>query len=105
MSRVNVLLLLALMISSIYLVRVSYESRRLFAQLDREQNQQRRLETEFGRLQTERQAQATPSRVEKTAREKLGMRSATPAVTQYVIAPVARAIPGGAVASATGGAR
>jgi len=65
-------------------VRVSYESRRLFAQLDREQSQQRRLETEFGRLQTERQAQATPSRVEKTAREKLGMRSATPAITQYV---------------------
>jgi hypothetical protein len=43
--------------------------------------------------------------VEKTAREKLGMRSATPAVTQYVIAPVARAIPGGVAASVAGGAR
>ena len=105
MSRLNVLLLLALMISSIYLVRVSYESRRLFAQVDREQGQQHQLETEFGRLQTERQAQGAPSRVEKTAREKLGMHSATPAVTQYVSAPVARAIPGGAVASAAGGAR
>jgi cell division protein FtsL len=104
MSRLNVLLLLALMVSCIYLVRVSYESRRLFAQLDREQSQQHQLETEFGRLQTERQAQATPSRVEKTAREKLGMHSATPAVTQYVAAPVVRAIAGGAAASA-GGAR
>jgi cell division protein FtsL len=104
MSRLNVLLLLALMVSCIYLVRVSYESRRLFAQLDREQSQQHQLETEFGRLQTERQAQATPSRVEKTAREKLGMHSATPAVTQYVAAPVVRVIAGGAAASA-GGAR
>ena len=34
--------------------------------------------------QAERQAQATHIRVEKTAREKLAMRTATPAVTQYV---------------------
>ena len=61
-----------------------YESRRLFTEVDRAQARQRQLETEFGRLQTERQAQATPSRVEATAREKLGMRTATPAITQYV---------------------
>jgi cell division protein FtsL len=34
-TRVNLLLLLALLLSSLYLVRVSYESRRLFAELDR----------------------------------------------------------------------
>ena len=85
MNRVNVLLLMVLMASCLYLVRVSYESRRLYAEVDRAQGQQRQLETEFGRLQTERQAQATPSRVEATAREKLGMR--TPAITQYVAAP------------------
>ena len=84
MSRLNVLLMMVLMASCLYLVRVSYESRRLFTEVDRAQSRQRQLQTEFGRLQTERQAQATPSRVEGTARDKLGMRTATPAIKQYV---------------------
>jgi cell division protein FtsL len=33
--RINVVLLLVLIASSLYLVRVSYESRRLFAELDK----------------------------------------------------------------------
>ena len=37
MTRINLLLLLALVLSSVYLVRVSYESRRLFAALDKAQ--------------------------------------------------------------------
>lgn len=89
MNRLNVLLLAALVVSSIYLVQIAYETRRLFSDLDRAQSQHRQLDVEFERLQAERQAQATPSRVEKAARERLAMRSATPAVTQYVIVPVA----------------
>ena len=84
MTRLNVVLLIMLLASSTYLVRVSYDARRLFAELDRAQGEERQLDTEFGRLTTEKQSQATPLRVEKTAREKLGMRSATPAITQYV---------------------
>jgi len=84
MTRLNALLLIALVGSSLYLVRVSYESRRLFAELDRAQQHAGALEHEHERLQLERRSQATPLRVEKVAREKLGMRSATPAVTQYV---------------------
>jgi len=84
MTRLNVLLFVALVFSSLYLVRVSYDARRLFAELDRAQNEERALDTEHERLKAERQAQATPLRVEKTAREKLAMRNATPAVTQYV---------------------
>ena len=84
MTRLNLLLLVALILSSLYLVRSSYESRRAFAELDRAREEQRRLDTEFNRLQAERQAQATHLRVEKMAREKLAMRTATPAVTQYV---------------------
>ena len=66
------------------ILRVSHESRRLFAALDRAQNQERVLGNEFERLKSEKQSQATPLRVEKTARDKLAMRGATPAVTQYV---------------------
>jgi cell division protein FtsL len=84
MTRINVVLLVMLLASGLYLVRVSYDARRLFTELDRAQGEERQLDTEFERLKAEKQAQATPLRVEKTAREKLGMRTATPAITQYV---------------------
>lgn len=96
MTRVNVLLLLALMVSALYLVRTSYDSRRLFAALDRAQSDARQLEIEHERLKADKQSQATPLRVERVARDRLGMRNATPAVTQYVT-PMASA------ASAAGG--
>ena len=63
---------------------MQYESRRLYAEIEKAQNEFRKLEVEHERLQVERRAQATPARVEKLAREQLQMRPATPAVTQYV---------------------
>jgi cell division protein FtsL len=86
MSRLNFVLLLVLMASSVYLVRVSYDARRLFTELDRGRSEERLLDSEHERLKAEKQAQATPLRVEKAARDKLAMRTATPAVTQYVVA-------------------
>ena len=85
MTRVNLLLLAALLGSCLYLVKTAYESRRLFHALDRARVQSAQLDTEFKRLDAERQAQATHLRVEKMAREKLRMRTATPAVTHYVV--------------------
>jgi cell division protein FtsL len=84
-SRLDIVLLLALLASSLLLVRTSYEARRLFTDLDRARAEQRRLDADFQRLDAERQAQATHLRVEKVAREKLAMRGATPAVTTYVV--------------------
>ena len=84
MSRLNLVMLLAVLASAMYLVNVQYESRRLFSALDRAAAEARQLETEHDRLQVEKRAQATPLRVEKLARERLQMRSATPAVTHYV---------------------
>ncbi len=84
MSRLNLVLVVALLLSSLYLVRVSYDARRLFAELDKAQSQERALDLEHERLKAEARTQATPLRVEKTARERLAMRNATPAVTQYV---------------------
>jgi cell division protein FtsL len=83
-TRLNAVLLVLLLGSSIYLVRVSYDARRLFTELDKAQSEERVLGIEFERLKTEKQSQATPLRVEKTAREKLAMRTANPAITQYV---------------------
>jgi cell division protein FtsL len=87
MNRLNALLLAALVASSLVLVKSAYDSRRLFAELDRERGEQRRLDQERERLEAERQAQATNLRVEQVAREKLSMRTVTPAVTQYVTDP------------------
>ena len=81
MTRLNLLLLLALLASSVYLVRVSYDERRLYAALDRARTEQRQLETEHGRLQAEQQAQATPARIDKTARDKLRGKSVPGAPT------------------------
>jgi cell division protein FtsL len=82
-TRVNILLLVALIATGVALVRVSYETRRLYAALDKAQAEARRLDVDFERLEAERQAQATPSRVEAAARKELAMRTATPAVTAY----------------------
>jgi cell division protein FtsL len=84
MTRINFFLLVVLVLSCLYTVHVAYDARRLYTQLDRSQNESRQFESDYQRLRAEKQAQATPLRVEKTAREKLGMRTATPAVTQYV---------------------
>ena len=84
MTRVSFVLLVAVLASALYLVRTQYESRRLFAEIDRAVAEAHRIETESERLQAEKRAQATPLRVEKLAREQLKMRNATPAITQYV---------------------
>lgn len=84
MIRLNLVLLIALMASALYLVRVQYDSRRLYAEIEKVQGEYRKLEVEHERLQVEKREQATPARVERLAREQLQMRPATPAITQYV---------------------
>ena len=84
MTRINIVLMLAVVASAIYLVNVQYESRRLFTELDKARAEAHRLETEYERLQVEKRAQATPARVERLAREKLQMHQAMPAITTYV---------------------
>jgi cell division protein FtsL len=103
--RLNLVLLLAVLVSAVYLVNVQYESRRVFTELDRARTEAKRLESEFERLQVEKRAQATPARVEKLAREKLQMRQASPAITTYVTYSVPQTqekVFGGAVDAAKG---
>lgn len=92
--RLNLLLVLAVLTHALYLVHVQYESRRLYVALERAAAQTRKLEVEHERLQAEKRAQATPLRVERLAKEKMQMRTVTPAITQYVT--VAPATPGSA---------
>ena len=84
MIRLNLVLLAAVVTSALYLVRLQFESRQLFVELDRANAEARKLLTDNERLQVEKRAQATPLRVEKLARDQLHMRTTTPAITHYV---------------------
>ena len=90
MARLNFLLLLAVLASALYLVHTQYESRRLYVELEKAAAQTRKITTESERLQVEKRAEATPLKIESLAKDRLQMRTTTPAITQYVkYAPVA----------------
>jgi cell division protein FtsL len=82
--RLNLVLLLAVLVSALYLVNVQYESRRMVTALDKARSVALRLEADNERLQVEKRAQATPLRVERLAKNQLQMRTVTPAITHYV---------------------
>lgn len=83
-ARLNILLAVVLFFSCLWLVRSSYESRRLFVELEKAQSQSHELQIDYERLEVDKRAQATPLRVEKLARDKLRMFNNTPGVTHYV---------------------
>lgn len=87
MSRLNLLLLMAVLASGLLLVNTAYDARKLFTALDRAQAESRRLESDHQRLLAERHAQATNLRVEQVARERLRMQVISPAIT-HGAAPV-----------------
>ncbi len=84
MTRLNLMLLLAVLASALYLVDLQYQSRLLFTALDKLNAEALRLQVDNEKLQVERQAQATPLRLEKLAKEQLLMRTSTPAISHYV---------------------
>lgn len=84
MTRLSTLLLIVLVASGLYLVKVSYEARRLFVDLERAKAEEQQLQADERRLEAERRTGATHLRVERVARDKLAMRQATPETTIYV---------------------
>ena len=67
------LLLLAVIASSVLLVYSKHESRKLFAELQKLQQEQDRMNVEWGRLQLEQSAWSTHGSIERLAEKKLGM--------------------------------
>ncbi len=86
MIRINFLLMASVVATMLYIVKIQYESRQLFVAIEKATVNVRKLELEHASLLVESRAQATPLIIEKLAKEKLQMRSATPAVTQYTSA-------------------
>ena len=84
MTRLNLVLLVALLVSAFSLVNVRYESRRVYMALSKAQSQASRLEVDYDQLLAQQRAQAAPARVQQLAAQQLKMRPANPAVTEYV---------------------
>ena len=78
MAKLNLLLLLVLVVCALGLVTSQHQSRKLFSDLEREQQRGRALEVEYGRLQLESSTWGLHSRVEKIAAGRLGMRVPDP---------------------------
>jgi cell division protein FtsL len=79
-----VILLLAMLVSAIGVVWTRHESRVLFVELTRLQNQRDELNIEYGRLELEQATWAEPRRIDEEARSKLGMVTPRPQDIQLV---------------------
>ena len=109
MARLNVFLLVAVLLSSFWLVRVSYEARSLFVQLERAGAQAQELAVEHDRLKVDRRTAATPLVVEEAVRNRLRMFATNPSVTHYVtdvpVSARSAIAPSVAASASTSGAR
>ena len=74
MTRLNILLALAAVACAMLTVNAAHRARTLYSELDQEQKRTRQLDIEWGQLQLELSTVAAHPRIEKIARERLGMR-------------------------------
>ncbi len=88
-TRFNFLLLAALVGCALGLVTSQHQARKLYVELQKEQERAKQLDVEWGQLQLEQSTWATHARVEKLAVQTLGMRVPAANRTQ-VIAPEGR---------------
>ena len=75
MTRLSILLLLVLVASALGLVTSQHRARKLFSELEQEQEHSRQLGGEYGQLQLEASTWAVHSRVERMASRQLQMRA------------------------------
>jgi cell division protein FtsL len=78
MIRLDAFLLALAVCSALGVVAAQHQARKLFSQLEREQVRAQGLEVEWGQLQLEQSTWAAHARIEKIARERLGMRPPAP---------------------------
>jgi cell division protein FtsL len=74
MTRLNLLLFAALVACALALVSSQHQARKLYVQLEKEQELAKQLEVEWGQLQLEQSTWATHARIENIATRQLNMR-------------------------------
>ena len=93
MVRLNLALLAILIGCALALVTSQHKARKLYVELQKEQELAQQLDVEWGQLQLEQGTWAMHGRVEKIAVEKLNMRVPPPSRVQIVPAAVPEAKP------------
>lgn len=78
---------LLVLASALAVVAAQHRSRALFVELQQTEDEVARLETEWGRLQLEQSTWATQGRIERVAREEIGMRVPPFDEVEVVIVP------------------
>jgi cell division protein FtsL len=74
MTRLNLILLGILVGCALMLVTSQHQARKLYVELQKEQELARQFDIEWGQLQLEQSTWATHARIEKIAARNLGMR-------------------------------
>jgi len=85
-NRLNLVLLAVLIACALALVASQHKARKLYVELQQEQELEKRYEVEWGQLQLEQSTWAMHARIEKIAMQQLRMRTPTAARIQ-VVAP------------------
>ena len=86
MARLNLTLLAVLVVCALSVVTSQHKARKLYVELQKEQEFAKQLEVEWGQLQLEQSTWAMHARVEKIASGQLMMR-VPPAARVQVVAP------------------
>ena len=83
-ARINLLLLLLAIACALGVVSSQHKARKLFVELQKEQEIARQMEVEWGQLQLEQSTWAIPTRVEKIASLQLQMQQPKSEKIQFV---------------------
>lgn len=78
MIRVDAFLVALTVASALGVVASQHQARKLYSELEREQTREHKLDVEWDQLQLEQSTWAAHARIEKIARERIGMRPPAP---------------------------
>ena len=73
MTRVEMLLVCAVVVSALGVVSAQHQARKLYTEFEREQARAHQFEVEWGQLQLEQSTQGALARIEGIARERIGL--------------------------------
>ena len=90
MARLNLILLAILVVCALSVVTSQHKARKLYGELQKEQETARKLDIEYGQLQLEQSTWAMHARIEKIAGGQLMMRVPSSARIQVVPAEAAQ---------------
>ena len=84
MTKANLVLLAVLILCALAVVTAQHQARKLYVELQKEQELAKTLDIEWGQLQLEQSTWAMHARIEKIAGRELGMHVPSSARTQVV---------------------